>query len=88
MRCNISKHQAIFCGRANYKQYYEAKTSSIFRLVELNNSMAPSLMVEAPVARRLAQGLQTNKVARAIKVTPFRRYTTRLWPLLSCLLPL
>ena len=35
MRCNISENQVIFCGRVNYKQYYEAKTSSIFRLVEL-----------------------------------------------------
>ena len=29
-------------------------------------------MVEGPVAQRLAQGLQTNGVARAVEVTPFR----------------
>ena len=33
MCCNISEKQEIFCGHAKYKQYYEAKTSSIFPLV-------------------------------------------------------
>ena len=35
------------------------------------------IIVVAPVARRLAQGLQTNGVAIAVKVMPFRHYTTR-----------
>ena len=35
IQVSISENQAKFCGRANYNQYYEAKTSSIFCLVEL-----------------------------------------------------
>ena len=35
------------------------------------------IIIVAPVARRLAQGLQANGVAMAVKVTPFRCYTTR-----------
>ena len=74
MHCNISENQAIICGRVNYKQYYEAKTSSIFCLVELKrliDGRGPS------GSKIIAQGLQTNGVARAVKVTPFRCYTTR-----------
>ena len=40
MHCNNNENQAIFCGRANY----EVKTSSVFRLVELNESIAPPLV--------------------------------------------
>ena len=77
MRCNISENQAIFCGRANYKQYYEVKTSSIFRLVELKRLYGTIIDGRGPQwLEDLAQGLQTNGVARAVNVTPFLRNTT------------
>ena len=38
LRCSISGNQATFCGRANHKRYFEAKTSSIFRLFTLKQA--------------------------------------------------
>ena len=35
MHSSISESQVIFCGCANHKQYYEARTSLTFRLLVL-----------------------------------------------------
>ena len=60
MRCNISENQAIFCGRANYKQYYEVKTSSIFCLVELKRLYGTIIDGRGPSGSKIS-ARPTNK---------------------------